>query len=140
MQDFYPSVCFYLALALRESGKTEAAKKIAAEGIDELLKEVGDTWEAAWIPLMIAKLEIASGKVDRVAEYVNQANALGGNDQGAQVYLAEVYALSGKSNEAIGTLKQVLESGYPDPYFIQIFPAFYSLQTDPDFRALFHFK
>ena len=140
MQDFYPSVCFYLALALRESGETDAAKKIAEEGIAELLKEVGDTWEAAWIPLMIAKLDIASGKVDRVDEYINQAKALGVNDQGATIYLAEVYALSGKSDEAIDTLKQVLESGHPDPYFLQIFPGFLSLQTDPDFRVLFRFE
>jgi tetratricopeptide (TPR) repeat protein len=140
MQDFYPSVCFYLALALRESGETDAAKKIAEEGIAELLKEVGDTWEAAWIPLMIAKLDIASGKVDRVDEYINQAKALGVNDQGANIYLAEVYALSGKSDEAIDTLKQVLESGHPDPYFLQIFPGFLSLQSDPHFRVLFRFE
>ncbi len=140
MQDYHPSVCFYLALALRESGESEAAIKIAEEGIDDLKKEVGEKWEAAWIPLMMAKLEIASGKVDRVDEYVNQAKSLGLNDQGAKIYLAEVYALSDKSNEAIDMLKQVLESGYPDPYFLQIFPAFHSLQADPDFRELFRFE
>jgi len=137
MQDYYPSVCFYLALALRESAEIEAAKEIAEEGMNHLITEVGETWEAAWIPLLMAKLEMAGGKADKVDEYVNQAKSLGLNDQGAFIYLAEVYALSGKSNEAIDTLKQVLESGHSDPYFLQIFPAFHSLQTDPDFRTLF---
>ncbi len=137
MQDYYPSVCFYLALALRESGEEGAAKEIAEEGKNYLIEDVGETWEAAWIPLMMAKLEMASGKDDRIDEYVRQAKSLGLNDQGAYIYLAEVYALSGKSNEAIDTLKQVLDSGHPDPYFLRIFPAFHSLQTDPNFRALF---
>jgi len=140
MQDFYPSICLYLAIALRESGESAAALKIAEEGIDDLEKEVGEKWEAAWIPLMMAKLEIASERIDRVEEHVNQAKSLGLNDQGAKIYLAEVYALSGKSNEAIDMLKQVFESGHPDPYFLQIFPAFHSLQTDPSFRALFRFE
>ena len=140
MSDYYPSVCFYLALALRESAEIESAKEIADEGISYLVKDVGKTWEAAWIPLMMAKLEMASGKVERVDEYIDQAKSLGVNDQGAQVYLAEVYALSGKSKEAIDTLKQVIESGHQDPYFLQIFPGFLPLQTDPDFRALFRFE
>ncbi len=137
MPDYYPSICFYLALALRESAEIEAAKEIADEGISSLVEDIGKTWEAAWIPLMMAKLEMSGGKTDGIDEYVRQAKSLGLNDQGAYVYLAEVYALSGKSDEAIETLKQVIESGHPDPYFLQIFPAFYSLQTDPDFRALF---
>jgi tetratricopeptide (TPR) repeat protein len=137
LSDYFASVCFYLALALRESGEIEAAKEIAKEGISFIFKNVGETWEAAWVPLLMAKLEMAGGKADRADEYVKQAMSLGLNDQGAHVYLAEVYALSGKSSEAIEKLKQVIESGHPDPYFLQIFPAFYSLQTNPDFRVLF---
>ncbi len=137
LSDYFASVCFYLALALRESGEIEAAKEIAEEGISFIFKNVGETWEAAWVPLLMAKLEMAGGKADRADEYVKQAMSLGLNDQGAHVYLAEVYALSGKSSEAIEKLKQVIESGHPDPFFLQIFPAFYSLQTNPDFRVLF---
>jgi tetratricopeptide (TPR) repeat protein len=76
IQDYYPSVCFYLALALRESAEIEAAKEIAEEGMNHLIKEVGKTWEAAWIPLLMAKLEIAGGKADKVDEHVNQAKSL----------------------------------------------------------------
>lgn len=137
MGDYYPVTCFNLAMALKASGDTKAARDIAEEGIEDLTEKVGETWEAAWVQLLRAKLEIAGGKIDKVDEYVSRALCLGLNDQGAQVYLAEVYALSGKSKEAIDLLKRVLESGYQDPYFLQIYPAFNSLQADPDFRALF---
>jgi tetratricopeptide (TPR) repeat protein len=139
-QEFYPSVCFYLAIALRESGDLEAAKRMADEGIDAFMKEVGETWQAAWIPLYMAMLELAGGETDMVDGYISQARSLGINDQGAKVYLAEVYALAGRANEAVATLKQVLESGHPDPYFLQIYPGFVSLQDNPDFRALFRFE
>jgi tetratricopeptide (TPR) repeat protein len=137
LPDYYPSVCFYLALALRESGEQEKAKNISNEGIEFLLKEVGETWEAAWVPLLMAKLDMACGRFERAEDYIKQAKSLGLNDQGAYIYLAEVYALAGKSREAIDTLKQVLELGHRDPYFLQIFPAFHSLQANPEFQALF---
>jgi len=137
MQGHYPTSCFDLALALRESGDLQAAKEIAEEGIKDLKEKVGETWEAAWVPLMMAKLEMAAGKTDRVADYIKQAQSLGLKDQGAYVYLAEVYALEGRDDEAIDTLKNVLESGYHDPYFLQIYPAFQSLQKDRRFRSLF---
>jgi len=140
IQGYYPTSCFDLALALRESGDTEAARKIAEEGIKNLIDKVGEIWEAAWVPLLMAKLEIAKGKDDKVDEYVNQAKSLGLNDQGAFIYLAEVFALSGKHEEAIDTLKQVLESGYSDPYFLYIYPAFLPIRNDPRFRALFDIK
>jgi len=140
MQGHYPTSCFDLALALRESGDSEAAKKIAEEGIKDLKEKVGERWDAAWIPLMMAKLEMAAGKTDEVAEYLRQAHSLGFKDQGAYVYLAEVYALEGRGDEAIDTLKQVLESGYHDPYFLQIYPAFQALQNDQKFRSLFSFE
>ncbi len=140
MQDYYPNSCFHLALALKESGDIEAARKITEEGISDHLEKVGETWEAAWIPLMMAKLEILKGKKDKVDEYVNQAKSLGLNDQGAFIWLAEVYALSGKHEEAIDTLKQVLESGHSDPYFLHIYPAFQPIRNDPRFRALFDIK
>ncbi len=140
MQDYYPNSCFHLALALKESGDIEAARKITEEGISDHLEKVGETWEAAWIPLMMAKLEILKGKEDKVDEYVNQAKSLGLNDQGAFIWLAEVYSLSGKHEEAIDTLKQVLESGHSDPYFLHIYPAFQPIRNDPRFRALFDIK
>ncbi|MCK4816891.1 tetratricopeptide repeat protein, partial [bacterium] len=140
IQGYYPTSCFDLALALREPGDTEAARKTAEEGIKDLTEKVGETWEAAWVPLVMAQLEIVKGKEDKVADYVNLAKSLGLNDQGDFIYLAEVYALSGKHEEAIDTLKQVLESGHNDPYFLHIYPAFQPIRNDPRFRALFDIK
>jgi len=140
MQGHYPTSCFDLALALRESGDSETAKKVAEQGIMDLQEEVGEIWKAAWVPLMMAKLEMAAGKTEEVDKYLKQADSLGFKDQGAYVYLAEVYALAGREDEAIDTLKQVLESGYHDPYFLQIYPAFQALQNDQKFRSLFSFE
>jgi len=137
MQDYYPVTCFNLALALMESGETREAREIAEEGINDLKEKVGGSQEAAWIPLLMAKLELASGRADKIDDYLRKAKSLGVEDQGALVYLAEVYALSGRKQEAIDTLRGVLESGYSDPYFLQIYPAFHSLQGDPGFHALF---
>jgi tetratricopeptide (TPR) repeat protein len=137
-EGFYPLTCFNLAVSLRASGKIEDAKRVAEDGLSDLLENVKKPWQAAWIPLMVAKLKILSGKAEGIDDYVRQAESLGINDLGAQVYMAEIYALTGKSSEAIETLKKVIESGHQDPYFLQIFPAFYSLQTKPNFQAIFH--
>jgi serine/threonine protein kinase/tetratricopeptide (TPR) repeat protein len=140
MQGHYPTSCFNLALALRESGDSQAAKEIAEEGIKDLKEKAGEIWEAAWIPFLMAKLEIAAGKTDKVADYIKLAQSLGLKDQDAYVNLAEVFALEGRDDEAIETLKNVLESGHYDPYFLQIYPAFQSLQNDQRFRSLFSFE
>ncbi len=140
LQEYYPGCCFDLALALREIDNTVEAREVAKDGMNDLLEKVGKTWEAGWIPLLMAKLEIVSGRDEKVDEYVSQARSLGLNDLGAITYLAEVYALMGKKREAIETLKKVIEGGHSDPYFLQIYPAFYSLQNDPDFHALFLFE
>jgi tetratricopeptide (TPR) repeat protein len=139
-QGFYPLTCFNLAVALKASGKIEDAKKNAAEGLSDLLKNVKKPWQAAWIPLMAAKLEILSGKEEGVENYVKQAESLGIGDLGAQVYMAEIFALTDKSSMAIQTLKKVIEAGHQDPYFLQIYPAFYSLQKNPNFQTLFRGK
>lgn len=140
MQGHYPTSCFNLALALRESGDSEAAKEIAELGIKDLKEKVGERWDAAWMPLMMAKLELAAGKTDEADDHIEQAHSLGFKDQEAYVSLAEVYALAGRGDEAVDTLKQVLESGYHDPYFLQIYPAFQALQNDRKFRSLFSFE
>jgi tetratricopeptide (TPR) repeat protein/tRNA A-37 threonylcarbamoyl transferase component Bud32 len=137
LQGYYPVNCFDLALASREAGEVDLARESAQQGIEDLLDKVGETWEAAWVPLLMAKLEIVSGEEGKADEYVSQAESLGLNDQGAYIYLAEVYALTGKNREAIETLRQVIKTGHSDPYFLQIYPAFHSLQKDPEFQALF---
>jgi serine/threonine protein kinase/Flp pilus assembly protein TadD len=137
MQGYYPVSCFDSALALRESGNEEAANKIAGEGIRELIKQVGETWEAAWIPLLMAKLTIMSGNEDKAREYLKQAETLGLNDQGAYIYMAEVQSLLGHHKKAVEILKQVLEAGHRDPYFLLIYPAFQPIRNEPEFRALF---
>jgi dipeptidyl aminopeptidase/acylaminoacyl peptidase len=51
--------------------------------------------------------------------------------------LAELYALLGQNDKSIETVKKALQSGYRDPYFPQILPAFQSIRNNPQFRALF---
>ena len=54
--------------------------------------------------------------------------------------LAEYYALSGKKEEAIETLKKAFDMGYPDPYFPMIIPAFQPIRFEAEFRAVFGVK
>lgn len=137
MKGYYPVSCFDLALALRESGDKKEAKKIADQGIKDLIQKVGEKWKGAWIPLLMAKLELISGNQDKAREYLTQAETLGLNDQGAYVYMAEVQALLGNHDKAIQTLRKVLEAGHKDPYFLHLYPAFQPIRDNPKFRDLF---
>jgi tetratricopeptide (TPR) repeat protein len=53
------------------------------------------------------------------------------------MYLAELYALLGRDELAISTLKRSLDAGYSDYFFPVILPAFQKIRNHPEFRALF---
>ncbi|MGB6866019.1 MAG: hypothetical protein WBE11_10040, partial [Candidatus Aminicenantaceae bacterium] len=73
-------------------------------------------------------------------EDVRKAQEVGINDPNSMMNLAEYYALSGKKELAIETLKKAFELGYSDPYFPMIIPAFQSIRFEPEFKALFGVK
>lgn len=140
MTGMYAWTCFDLALALAESGDREAAKKVAAEGREALLKALKRPSPNVEDLILLGHLEAAAGRIDEARQYLKRALALGVKDTGTSVQLAELYALTGQKDPAIETLRKTLAAGLPDPFFPLIIPAFQSIRNDPQFRALFKFE
>jgi len=139
MTGTYVKSNFDLSLALAESGDLEAAKQVAAEGREALLKESEGTSLDAHNLLLLGQFEAVVGRVNEAKQYLDKALKQGIKDQETSILLAELYALTGESELAIETLKKTLESGYQDPFFPLILPAFQSVRNDPRFRTLFRF-
>lgn len=133
----YPKESFNLAFALHESGEPEEARSIANEGREALLKRLEGSSPNAQNLLMLGQLEWASGRTNEAKSYLNEALSLGITDTYTTMDLAELYAVLGKHDLAIQTVKKALDAGYYDPFFPIIFPAFQSIRNDPRFRVLF---
>jgi len=136
----YAKECFNLALALLEAGEQQEAKRVAAEGQEALLKILEKTSPNAQNLLILAQLEWARGRMDETQRNLNEALKMGIKDPYTTMDLAELYAVLGEGMLAIKCIKNSLESGYGDPFFPLVFPAFQSIRNDPEFRALFGFN
>jgi hypothetical protein len=119
------------------SGDAAAAGAAAEAGLRDLEAKTANVSGKAWVPLLKAKLELAGGSRENVDRRLEEAFSFGPFDTGAKVYLAEIYALTDQADMALETLSEVLASGYSDPYYLHIYPAFQSIRSDPRFRALF---
>ena len=128
---------FDLALALAETGEKEAAKKIATEGREYLLEELGSASPSAHYLIILGELEAVDGNTTEARQYLSKALNLGVKDPSTLQILSELYTLLGDKTQAIGTLEKALESGFPDYFFPLIMPAYQSIRNDPQFRALF---
>ena len=137
LRGYLPMANFDLAYAHLLSGDPAAASEAATEGLKDLEAKTEDVSGQAWVPLLTAKLELARGSRGSVDRYLEQAFSYGPLDTGAKVNLAEIYALTDQPDKALETLSEVLASGYSDPYYLHIYPAFQSLRDDPRFRRLF---
>jgi tetratricopeptide (TPR) repeat protein len=140
MQGTYTKASFNLAFALAESGDYKAANEVAAEGRDALLKLLDGAAPNAQNLLVFGQLEAVSGKISEAERYLNQALETGIPDPFTAINLAELYALLGQGDKSIDAIKNAFQSGYQDPYFPQILPAFQSIRNDPKFKALFKFN
>jgi serine/threonine protein kinase/tetratricopeptide (TPR) repeat protein len=129
--------CVGLALALRESGQIEEAKKVTAQGRDLTTKRLkGRPPEAAdW--LAFAGLAALGGDTERALIYIDRAAPAGIKDADSLMDLAQIYALLGRPGPAIEHIKKSLAAGYSDPFFPVILPEFQVLRKNPEFRALF---
>ncbi len=139
MQGNYTKASFDLAFALAESGDHRAANEAAAEGRDALLKLLDGATPHPQNLLVFGQLEAVSGNSSGAEKYLSQALELGIADPYTAMNLAELYALLGQNDKAIDAIKNAFRSGYPNPYFPQILPAFQSIRNDPKFKALFRF-
>ncbi|MFQ6037237.1 MAG: tetratricopeptide repeat protein, partial [Candidatus Aminicenantales bacterium] len=134
---YAPFSWFELAFALRESGRMDEAITAAEEGKSLLSGPMEAPSPQAWVLLTMAQLAAVSGQTAEAEGFLKRALAAHIPDAQTRLSLAEVYALLGQEEEAVQTLKKTLDSGYADPYYPLIRPAFQSLRTNPGFRALF---
>lgn len=138
LQGSYLKESFNLAFALLENNEPEEARKVAAEGQEALLKSLEGNPPNAQNLSLLGQFEWAKGRQDEARRYLDQALKIGIKDPYTTKELAELYALLGEGELAIKTLKSSLESGYHDPFFPLIFPAFQSIRNDSRFRSLFN--
>ncbi len=137
MHGYYPLASFDLAMALREAGEPEEAKKIAEEGERNLMAGMEPDADKPWIPLLRAKLSIIKRETFQAEEFLDQALEMDFPDAEAYYYLAEVHTLLGNLEQGLEALQTCLDMGYTDPYMLLILPGFQPLRNDPRFLALF---
>ncbi len=114
--------------------------KVADEGKENPLKTMEEMAPNAQLFLVMALLDVVSGDLEEAEEYVRKAHEVGIIGPHSTMNLAEYYALLGKKELAIETLKKAFELGYSDPYFPLIIPAFQLIRFEPEFKAIFGVK
>ena len=129
---------FGLALALKEAGNREEARRVAMEAETLLLKEFekGKLSAKDYYPTL-GMLNAVSGKTGEAQAYLNKAMAAAANSADAILDLAGLYAQLGQVEQAVGLLKKALNKGNADPFFPVILPDYLPIRKDPGFRALF---
>ena len=129
--------CFDLALALREAGEIEEARKVAGEGRDALTQRLKDRAPAAHELAAFGMLEAVAGRTGEAEAYLRKAFALETKDSYALMNMAWLQALLGKKDEALETLRAAQAANFPDHFFSVISTGFHGLRKEPAFRALF---
>jgi tetratricopeptide (TPR) repeat protein len=135
---YLPNACFDLAYTLNLAGEPEKAAELAMEGEAHLRSEVADLSRHTWAPLILAKLAWVRGEEGETERYLNMA--LTREDSGNKefsVYFAEVYSLQGEHEKSLDKIGEAIESGMSDPFFLQLYAAFYPMRTDLRFTELF---
>jgi tetratricopeptide (TPR) repeat protein len=126
-----------LALALKEAGLREDAGQAVAEGRAALEAEMKAVPAAAGHWLVLAALDAIEGRTEEARALIAKAVAAGLKDANDMMDAAEVLALLGQRDEALGWLKKSLQAGFSDYYFPVILPEMRALRDHPEFRALF---
>jgi tetratricopeptide (TPR) repeat protein len=128
---------FDLALALRESGQVEEARRVAAEAREALEQSLkGDTTGAQDLAIF-GMIEVVLGRTPEAEEYLRRAVALGLNDYYTLLDAAKLCALLGRKDEAIAYLKKAQGMGSPDYFFPVISTGFENIRKEAAFRAMF---
>ena len=128
---------FDLALALRESGQLEEARKVAAEAREALEQSLEGETTGAQDLATFGMIEVVLGRTPEAEAYLRKAVALGLNDYYTLLDAAKLCSLLGRKDEALGLLKKALDMGSPDYFFLVISTGFESIRKEPEFRALF---
>ena len=133
----YVSSSLDLAIASKFAGDEEMAKRVVVEGREAHLETMEEIGPNVQLFLVLALLDVVGGDLVEAERSVKNSLEIGINDPYSTMNLAEYYALSGKKELAIETLKRAFDMGYSDPYFPMIIPAFQPIRFEPEFRAVF---
>ncbi len=126
-----------LALALREAGNEEEARRVVAEARTSMIKALGSSQADPRGLLLLGQLSAFLGQRDEALSYRGRVPGGALADPYTLLNLAEYLAELGEPGQAVEALKKAMDAGYPDPFFPVIMPDFLRVRKDPAFRALF---
>jgi Flp pilus assembly protein TadD len=129
-----------LALALWESGQGQEASAVLVAGRTTLEKKIVSTPASAGDWITLGAFEAAAGDFGRAGAHLNKAKAEDLKDANMLMDLAEVCALMGRPVQALEYIRKSLDSGFSDPFFPVLLPAFQSIRKNPEFRAIFKLR
>jgi tetratricopeptide (TPR) repeat protein len=126
-----------LIYALKSSGDIEAAKKLASEVRESVIKRTAAAPLKLKDLVVLGRIEAILGRPSEADRYLRQILDKGPKDSGSLMEIAEIYSLLGRKELAVSSLKMSLDAGYGDYFFPVILPAFQAIRADPLFRAIF---
>jgi tetratricopeptide (TPR) repeat protein len=126
-----------LIYALKISGDIEAAKKLASEVREFVIKRTAAAPLKLKDLVVLGRIEAIIGRPNEADRYLRQILDKEPKDPDTLMEIAQLYSLLGQKELAISTLKKSLDAGYGDYFFPVILPAFQAIRADPLFRAIF---
>jgi len=126
-----PWLSLCLALALRADVDEEGARRVLEVEQEKIRR--GEREGAS--PLEVAALQAAAGAVDEAQALIADVD-IATLPTARVPQMAEVYALSGRYDDAIDVLENAAKVHYPDIYYWNIMPTLAPLRGLPRFEAL----
>jgi tetratricopeptide (TPR) repeat protein len=126
-----------LAIAERAAGRTGEAMRLAREEIERSSQVGSVPPDDAPGLLLLAQVEILARDPTSADEHISLAVAREVTDPNAVLRLAEAYALSGRHDQALVYVADLVVAGYPDPFLLRVLPSLSPLWQDPEFEVLF---
>jgi tetratricopeptide (TPR) repeat protein len=126
-----------LASALKSSGDVEAARQLASEVRESVLKKTATTPLKLDNLLRLGAIEAVIGRPGEAERYLREILGQGPKDPYSLMEVAQLYSTLGRKELALSTLKKSLDAGYRDYFYPVILPGFQAIRADPQFRAIF---
>jgi len=124
-----------LALALIDAGLVDEANELVDTELE--LLDAASAPTTSWDFLARAQLNAVVGREIEAERLIATTLTLGTLDAHAYMKLAQVYALLGRNDEALGQVALAFEAGYWDAFFPLILPGLRPLHADPRFVEIF---
>jgi tetratricopeptide (TPR) repeat protein len=132
--DVYDSLC--LALALQGAGRSDEARSILEQELDDLRARTTTASSRGTDPSREACLLAALGRGRDARDRALELEPLVVDDPAGLFILAEAFALVGETDKAVEFLERAVEIGFNDPYYILVNPPMRGLQDRPEMEEL----